>query len=152
MISKFLDLKSGSSLCVCVGFLLPQTQTYIRLILKAVKYRYSDQVLNFSIRSYCVCTPLGFVTKYFLIFIADEVKNFVANNNHSSCWSQLHNRIHAKELVTNQRFVHQRKKKLLQDQIQLGIGAKVQLQIGILGQTRVVGKIPYTCNCLIVDQ
>ena len=111
MISKFLDLKSGSSLCVCVGFLLPQTQTYIRLILKAVKYRYSDQVLNFSIRSYCVCTPLGFVTKYFLIFIADEVKNFVANNNHSSCWSQLHNRIHAKELVTNQRFVHQRKKK-----------------------------------------
>ena len=111
MISKFLDLKSGSSLCVCVGFLLPQTQTYIRLILKVVKYGYSDQVLNFSIRSYCVCTPLGFVTKYFLIFIADEVKNFVANNNHSSCWSQLHNRIHAKELVTNQRFVHQRKKK-----------------------------------------
>ena len=110
MISKFLDLKSGSSLCVCVGFLLPQTQTYIRLILKAVKYRYSDQVLNFSIRSYCVCTPLGFVTKYFLIFIADEVKNFVANNNHSSCWSQLHNRIHAKELVTNQRFVQQKKK------------------------------------------
>ena len=152
MISKFLDLKSGSSFCVCVGFLFPQPQTYIRLILKAVKYGYSDQVLNFSIRSYCVCTPLSFVTKYFLIFIADEVKNFVANNNHSSCWSQLHNRIHAKELVTNQRFVHQRKKKLLQDQIQLGIGAKVQLQIGILGQTRVVGKIPYTCNCLIVNQ
>ena len=96
MISKFLDLKSGSSLCVCVGFLFPQPQTYIRLILKAVKYGYSDQVVNFSIRSYCICTPLGFVTNYFLIFIADEVKNFVANNNHSSYWSQLHNRIHAK--------------------------------------------------------
>ena len=25
-------------------------------------------------------TPLGFVTKCFLIFIVDEVKNFVANN------------------------------------------------------------------------
>ena len=25
--------------------------------------------------------PQGFVTKYFLIFIVDEVKNFAANNN-----------------------------------------------------------------------
>ena len=33
-----------------------------------------------STRSYCVFTPLGFVTKYFLIFIIDEVKNFAANN------------------------------------------------------------------------
>ena len=24
--------------------------------------------------------PYGFITKYFLIFIVDEVKNFVANN------------------------------------------------------------------------
>ena len=29
--------------------------------------------------------PLGFETKYFLIFIIDEVKNFAANNNYSSC-------------------------------------------------------------------
>ena len=33
-----------------------------------------------STRSYCVFTPLGFVTKYFLIFIIDEVKNFAANS------------------------------------------------------------------------
>ena len=31
-------------------------------------------------RSYCVFVPQGFVTKCFLIFIVDEVKNFAANN------------------------------------------------------------------------
>ena len=36
--------------------------------------------LFFSMKSYWVCTPWGFVTKCFLIFIVDEVKNFVANN------------------------------------------------------------------------
>ena len=30
-------------------------------------------------RSYCVFVPQGFVTKCFLIFIIDEVKNFAAN-------------------------------------------------------------------------
>ena len=33
----------------------------------------------FSERSYYVFTPQGFVTKCFLIFIVDEVKNFAAN-------------------------------------------------------------------------
>ena len=33
----------------------------------------------FSERSYCVFAPQGFVTKCFLIFIVDEVKNFAAN-------------------------------------------------------------------------
>ena len=41
---------------------------------------------------------------------------------------------------------------LLQDQVQLGIEVKVQLQIGISGQARVVGKIPYTCNQMIINQ
>ena len=36
--------------------------------------------LILSKRSYCVFTPQGFVTKCFLIFIVDEVKNFAANN------------------------------------------------------------------------
>ena len=40
--------------------------------------------------------PQGYVTKCFLIFIIDEVKNFVANNICSSYWSQLHTGIHAK--------------------------------------------------------
>ena len=43
-------------------------------------------------------------------------------------------------------------RRLPQDQVQLGIKAKVQLWVGILGQARVVGKIPYTCNHLIVAQ
>ena len=30
--------------------------------------------------SYCIFVPQGFVTKCFLIFIVDEVKNFAANN------------------------------------------------------------------------
>ena len=40
----------------------------------------------------------GFVTKCFLIFIVDEVKNFVANNIHSSCWNQSRTKIRAKGL------------------------------------------------------
>ena len=35
--------------------------------------------LILSERSYCVFAPQGFVTKCFLIFIIDEVKNFAAN-------------------------------------------------------------------------
>ena len=42
--------------------------------------------------------------------------------------------------------------RLLQDQVQLGNGTKVQLQVDISGYVRVVGKISYTCNRLIVDQ
>ena len=38
------------------------------------------QHLIFSERSYCVFAPQGFVTKFFLIFIVDEVTNFAANN------------------------------------------------------------------------
>ena len=36
--------------------------------------------LILSKRSFCVFTPQGFVIKCFLIFIADEVKNFAVNN------------------------------------------------------------------------
>ena len=57
-----------------------------------------------------------------------------------------------KELVTNWKFVHQGERRLLQDHVQLGIGAKVQMQVNILGQAGVVGKIPYICNRLIIDQ
>ena len=35
--------------------------------------------LILSERSYCVFAPQGFVTKCFLIFIVDEMKNFAAN-------------------------------------------------------------------------
>ena len=38
------------------------------------------ECLILSERSYCDFVPQGFVTKCFLIFIVDEVKNFAANN------------------------------------------------------------------------
>ena len=44
-----------------------------------------------------------------------------------------------------------RERRLLQDQVQLGIGAKVKLYVDISGYVRVVGKISYTCNYLIID-
>ena len=37
------------------------------------------ECLILSERSYCIFTPQGFITKCFLIFIVDEVKNFTAN-------------------------------------------------------------------------
>ena len=100
----------------------------------------------YSVRSYCVCMPQGFVTKCFLIFIVDEVKNFGTNNIIEVVGVSLQRVSHRLEICAI------RERRLLQDQVQLGIEVKVQLQIGILGQARVVGKIPYTCNCLIVDQ
>ena len=42
-------------------------------------YAKGDRCLILSERSYCVFAPQSFVTKCFLIFIVDEVKNFAAN-------------------------------------------------------------------------
>ena len=57
------------------------------------------ECLSLSERSYYVFAPQGFVTKCFLIFIVDEVKNFAANIFFklvsASCTG-----IRAKELVT----------------------------------------------------
>ena len=84
---SFSDLIFDPCLCICIGFLFLQPQTYIRLILEAVTYENTrrthakgDRCLILSERSYCVFTPQGFVTKCFLIFIVNEVKNFAANN------------------------------------------------------------------------
>ena len=38
------------------------------------------ECLILSKRSYCIFAPQGFVTKCFLVFIVDEVKNFAANS------------------------------------------------------------------------
>ena len=43
-------------------------------------YEKVTECLILFVRSYCVFAPQGFVTKCFLIFIVDEVKNFAANN------------------------------------------------------------------------
>ena len=79
-----------------------------------------------SVRSYCVCMTYGFVTKCFLIFIVDEVKNFAANNI-----IQVARVSHV--LRSMQRVSHRLEicvsgeRRLLQDQVWLDIEANVQL-------------------------
>jgi len=57
-------------------------KTYFK---KVIKHGNRDLELIYSVRSYYVYAPWGFVTKCFLIFIVYEVKKFAANNNQSSC-------------------------------------------------------------------
>ena len=96
----------------------------------------------FSVRSYYICTSQSFITKCFLIFIVDEVKNFIAKNFVQSFWSQSCTGIRANGQSQIGDLCIKGK----------GIGVKVQLQAGISGQAKIIGKIPYTCNHLIVDQ
>ena len=107
------------------------------------------RVYFFSVRSYCICTPQGFVTMCFLIFIIDEVKNFTANNNHSSCWSQSRTRICAKELVIN---VCNKGKQATTRSSPIGYWSKSSIVSWYFGIGQDNGKIPHTCNHLIIDQ
>ena len=68
-----------------------------------------DRCLILSERSYCVFALQGFITKCFLIFIVDEVKNFAANylpklviklHTRIRTIGQSRTGIRAKELVT----------------------------------------------------
>ena len=76
-------------------------------------------------RSYRICIPTGFATKCFLVFIVDEVKNFTTNIIQVAEVSHV--------LGSVQRVSHKlgfyasRERRLLQDQVQLGIEVKVQL-------------------------
>ena len=108
-----------------------------------------DSELIYSVKSYCVCAPQIYVIKCFLIFIIYKVKNFAANNNQSSYWSQLCTEIRTKKLVTDWRFVQQMKEGYYNNNQVLSKGSTVGWYIGI-GQGS--GKIPHTCNCLIIDQ
>ena len=92
-------------------------------------------------RSYCVCIPQGFVTKCFLVFIIDEVKNFPANNNHSSCWSQSQ--------IGD--LCNKGKKPTIRSS-PIGYWSKGSTVGQYFGICQGSGKIPYTCNRLIIDQ
>ena len=65
---SFSNMIFSPCLCVCVGFLFSQPQTYIRLILEAVTKQNTrrnakgDRCLILSKRSYCVFASQGFVT------------------------------------------------------------------------------------------
>ena len=94
----------------------------------------------FSLRSYCICTSQGFITKCFLIFIVDEVTNFAVINIHLSYCSQSQ----IGDLCI-------KGKKATTRSSPIGYWSK-DSTIGWyfeIGQDS--GKIPYTCNYLIVD-
>ena len=127
-------------------FSFSKPQTYTSLILEAVTYENTrrthakgDRCFILFESIYYIFSPYDFVTKCFLIFIVDEVKNFIANN-----FIQVARISHI--LGSVQRVSHKlkicvsRERRLLQDQVQLDIEAKVQLQIGILRQARIVVK------------
>ena len=106
----------------------------------------------FFVRSYYIYTPQDFVTKCFLIFIIDEVKNFAANNIHSSCRSQSRTRFHAKGLVTNWRFVHQGKDGYYKIKSNWVLEQRFNSKLVFWDRPRAVSKISHTYNRLIVDQ
>ena len=96
--------------------------------------------------------PKSFVTEYFQIFIVDEVKNFAINNIYSSCQSQSHTQDPCKRLVTIWRFVHQGKKGYYKIKSNWILKQRFNCSLLFRDRPRVVIKIPYTCNCLIMVQ
>ena len=71
--------------------------------------------------------PLGFVAKYFLIFIIDEVKNFAANNIFFKLLGVSHV-LGSMQMVSHRLEICALKgRRLLQNQVQLGIRTIVQL-------------------------
>ena len=101
-------------------------------------------------RTYYICTPQDFITKCILIFIVNEIKNFVANNVVQVAGvSHVLGSVQKGQSQIEDLCI--KGENALQDQVELVIGVKVQLQVGVSGQTKIVGKIPYTCNRLIVD-
>ena len=70
--------------------------------------------------------PLGFVAKYFLIFIIDEVKNFAANNIIQV--AGVSHVLGSMQMVSHRLEICALKgRRLLQNQVQLGIRMIVQL-------------------------
>ena len=70
--------------------------------------------------------PLGFVAKYFLIFIIDEVKNFAANNIIQV--AGVSHVLGSMQMVSHRLEICALKgRRLLQNQVQLGIRTIVQL-------------------------
>ena len=96
--------------------------------------------------------PYGFITECFQIFTVDKVKNFVANNICSSCWSQSRTWDPCKGLVTNRRFVYQGKEGYYMIKSNWVLERRFNYRLVFQGRPRVVDKIPYTCNRSIVDQ
>ena len=108
--------------------------------------------LIFSVESYYVCTPQGFVTEYFQIFIIDEVKNFATNKIYLSCWSQSHTQDLCKGSITNWKFVHQGKDGYYKIKSNWVLEQRFNSKLVFWDRPRAVSKISHTYNRLIVDQ
>ena len=54
-------------------------------------------------------------------------------------------------LVTNRRFVHQGKEGYYKIKSNWVLERRFNRRLVFRDRPRVVGKIPYTCNCLIID-
>ena len=82
-----------------------------------------------------------------MIFIIDELKNFAANN-----FPQVGKLIMYWNLcIIDQSYTGIRALKgeiVATIQVQLGIGVRIQLYVGISGQAKGFGKVPYTRNRL----
>ena len=124
------------------------------LILRVVTYGYNNQEFNFLyeklLRLY-TNTPQAFVIKCFLIFTIYKVKNFAANNNHSSCWSQSRIGINAKS-QSQIRNLCIKGKKATTRSCPIGYWSESSTIGWYFGISQGNGKIFYTCNSLIVNQ
>ena len=125
--SDFPNLNFGPCSCICLGFLFSQLSTYIRLILKAVRRGYKDQEFNFLCEKLLRLYTIGFcnqVLPYLHCLWSEEL-----------CSQQQSFKL--MELVTywdtckgvsyRLEICASKERRLLQDQVQFGIGVKVQL-------------------------
>ena len=104
-------------------------------------YANRDLELIYFVQNNCICTSQGFVTKCFLIFIVDKVKNFTVNNNHLSYWSQSQ----IEDLCN-------KGKKATTISSSIGYWRKCSTVGWYFRIDQGNGKIPQTCNLLIIDQ
>ena len=77
------------------------------------------------------------------------MKNFAAYNICSSCWIYSCTWDPCKELVTNLRLVHERKEDCYKIKSNWVLEWRFNYRLVFWDMSRVVGKIPYTCNRLI---
>ena len=121
------DLKFDPSWCICLGFLSSQPKTYIRLILRVVIHGYRDQEFNFLCEKLLYLYAIGFCNQVFLdlhCWWSEELCNqqqLFKLLKLFMYWDLCKGIRHGLEIYAS------KKRRLLQDQIQLGIGAKVQL-------------------------
>ena len=103
----------------------------------------------FSVRSYLYV--IGFCNQVLLALFFDEVKNFVANNICSSCWSQSCTGIYSNG-QSQIGYLCIKGKKATTRSSPIEYWSESSTVSWYFGIAQGRGKIPYSCNRLIVDQ